>query len=223
MKRSRSRPSKSSQPPGPPDPAQDGLSAEEQHLWHHVARSIAPIKSKSRVSPPNTSGDGPSLEMPPPRRPARYNDPAAKTKLPHSTAPVMSSAAAPAPPPPLAGFDPRQAKRLGSGRAGIDARLDLHGLRHDDAQARLRAFLLDCHARGHKMVLVITGKGRETSDSTTPFAGTLDRAPRGVLRRNLPRWLDAPALREIVVSYTSAALRHGGDGAYYIQLRRRDR
>ena len=42
---------------------------------------------------------------------------------------------------------------------------------------------------------------------------------RGVLRRNVPRWLAEPELRMIVVGYTSAHARHGGEGAFYVQLR----
>ena len=44
-----------------------------------------------------------------------------------------------------------------------------------------------------------------------------------MLKRNVPRWLAEPELRSIVVGLTTAAIRHGGDGALYVQLRRRDR
>lgn len=37
----------------------------------------------------------------------------------------------------------------------------------------------------------------------------------------MPRWLAEPELRSIVVSYTTAAPNHGGEGALYIQLRAR--
>jgi len=41
-----------------------------------------------------------------------------------------------------------------------------------------------------------------------------------VLKRNVPRWLDEPDLRPLVVSYTTAAIHHGGEGALYIHLRK---
>ena len=44
-----------------------------------------------------------------------------------------------------------------------------------------------------------------------------------MLRRNVPRWLAEPDLRAIVVSYTTAAIHHGGEGALYLQLRSRHR
>jgi DNA-nicking Smr family endonuclease len=41
-----------------------------------------------------------------------------------------------------------------------------------------------------------------------------------VLRRSVPLWLDEPELRAIVVGYASAGVRHGGDGALYVRLRK---
>jgi DNA-nicking Smr family endonuclease len=37
----------------------------------------------------------------------------------------------------------------------------------------------------------------------------------------VPMWLAEPDMRALVVSYTTAHARHGGEGALYIQLRRR--
>lgn len=208
----------------PSDP--DNLSGEEQALWRHVASSIEPIAGKARVRDAGKRITEDEAPQAPRRHPARSgsprDEPAATPGRQRSRA-----TASPAPEaraiPPLAAFDPRKAKKLGGGRAGIDARLDLHGLRQDEALGRLRGFLRDCYARELRTVLVITGKGRETDDPSTPFYDTLDRLPRGVLRRNLPRWLDEPELRAIVVSYTTAAQRHGGDGAFYIQIRKHSR
>lgn len=102
------------------------------------------------------------------------------------------------------------------------ARIDLHGMHQWEAHTRLRAFLLGCHARGQRTVLVITGKGgpapdRETWRHDDPF----ERHEPGVLRRNVPRWLGEPELRTLVVSTSPAAIRHGGDGALYVILRRK--
>jgi DNA-nicking Smr family endonuclease len=115
----------------------------------------------------------------------------------------------------LAALERRQARRLRSGQVEIEARLDLHGMRQSDAHAALRRFLLACHARGVRWALVITGKG------ATARGGASGEHERGVLRRNVPRWLAEPELRAIVISYTAAAAPHGGEGALYVQLRRR--
>jgi DNA-nicking Smr family endonuclease len=108
---------------------------------------------------------------------------------------------------------------VGSGKLPIDDVLDLHGLTQEAAHHRLRGFLMGSHADGLKMVLVITGKGGGRSDGGADhWSG--GAAPRGVLRRSVPMWLDEPELRAIVVSYSSAGVRHGGEGALYIRLRK---
>jgi DNA-nicking Smr family endonuclease len=53
------------------------------------------------------------------------------------------------------------------------------------------------------------------------MAGAFGEPRRGVLRRNVPAWLEEPALRSIVLGYTAAGVRHGGEGALYVQLRKR--
>jgi DNA-nicking Smr family endonuclease len=70
-------------------------------------------------------------------------------------------------------------------------------------------------------VLVITGKGRTEDDPTRPFDMADEKRGRGVLKRNVPRWLAEPALAPFVVSCATASPRHGGEGALYVHLRRR--
>jgi DNA-nicking Smr family endonuclease len=53
-----------------------------------------------------------------------------------------------------------------------------------------------------------------------PTARARWRAARGVLLRGVPLWLEQPELRAVVLSYTTAGTRHGGDGALYVQLRK---
>ena len=121
----------------------------------------------------------------------------------------------------MADFDRRQARRIATGKAEVEARIDLHGLRQRDAHARLRAFLFDAHARGLKTVLVITGKGgSEAADAARDLA---DDRQRGVLRRSVPLWLREHDVQSIVVSFTQAGARHGGAGALYVRLRRKHR
>ena len=64
-------------------------------------------------------------------------------------------------------------------------------------------------------MLVITGKGVSAERQRDHFM-----EERGVLRRLVPQWLCEPELRNFVVSYTASHVRHGGDGALYVKLRR---
>jgi DNA-nicking Smr family endonuclease len=122
-------------------------------------------------------------------------------------------------PQPLPTVQRRQARRIASGAIEIEARLDLHGATQSVAHARLVAFLQGSAQRGLKTVLVITGKGASRERASSALAGR-EREEIGVLRRSVPRWLAEAPLRALVISYQTAAPRHGGDGAFYILLRR---
>ncbi len=188
------------------------ISEAEADLWKHATRSLSPIKVKPRVTEAKEPAQAP------PRRPA----PAPKReKDPPTAAPAPARKIEPPRRlPPLADLDRRKVRQIASGKVEIEARIDLHGLRQHEAAARLRAFLLDAHARGLKTVLVITGKGGDV-DRDDHAREMMGAGRRGVLRRNVPEWLAAPELRTVVLGYTQAGVRHGGDGAIYVQLRRR--
>jgi DNA-nicking Smr family endonuclease len=113
----------------------------------------------------------------------------------------------PASPPALAPIDRRARQKLARGRNVIDARIDLHGMTQAQAHAALRRFLLSAQAHDARYVLVVTGKGRG--------------AERGILRRQVPLWLGLPEFRGLVVGFDIAHIAHGGEGALYVQMRRR--
>ena len=186
------------------------MTPDEAALWDHTTRTLSPVKGKARVI--KAAPAEPSKPSPP--------QPSAKKSPPAPAArPPAPPTPRPAPSPPLADFDRRQARRIATGKLEIEARIDLHGLRQSDAAARLRTFLFDAYARGLKTVLVITGKGGEAPRGDY-MAEVFGQKARGVLRRSVPGWLDGPELRAVVLGYTTAGVRHGGEGALYVQLRR---
>ena len=115
-------------------------------------------------------------------------------------------------------LDPKTRQKLVRGQISIDARLDLHGMRQDEAHHRLVQFVDTSFRRGLRTVLVITGKGSGGGD-VRPGRYAMNEG-RGVLRTNVPRWLAEPHLRARVWSVAEAGPRHGGSGAYYVMLRR---
>lgn len=193
------------------------LSEEERALWEHAARDLKPLKSaKGRVPDTLAQDTGPTpprADKPKQAQRGRATDvprPASLSKPSKKTADA---------PPLRAELDRRKTRRI-----EVDARIDLHGMRQSEAHAALRRFLIEAHANRLRWVLVITGKGTTLrrsmgAEEDSGYGGE----ERGVLRRNVPRWLAEPDLRTIVVGFASAAIRHGGEGALYVQLRRRDR
>ena len=170
------------------------LSEEEAALWDGFVRSIKPLR-RGRKSPKKAKVTPPVAAKPPrPRHPV-----------------------SPAAPPPLAPLERRLKQRVASGRAPIEVRIDLHGLTQNEAHAELLRFLEQAQADGRRIALVVTGKGGSRGDGG---AHARD-GQRGVLRRQVPLWLELPAFRALVVGFDNAHAGHGGDGALYVRLRRR--
>ncbi len=173
------------------------LTADERELWAKVAESIQPLPGRRLPSPPTK----PAPETP-------------ETTPQQEPIPVRAASAQPVKPkahPPLAPIEPKIARNLRRG-GEVDARIDLHGLRQDQAHSRLRAFLVRAQSNGARVVLVITGKG------TTGGGGLFDE--KGVLKRQVPIWLSEPGMRAIVLGFSEASVTHGGSGALYVRLRR---
>ncbi|MCC5976843.1 MAG: Smr/MutS family protein [Salinarimonas sp.] len=113
------------------------------------------------------------------------------------------------------GLDRRERRSLRRRVREVDDRLDLHGMRQEEAHRALIRFLQSASARDCAIVLVVTGKGG--------VGGPGYGDERGVLRRITPHWLRASELRPFVVGFEEAAAHHGGAGALYVRLRRRGR
>ncbi len=89
------------------------------------------------------------------------------------------------------------------------------GMTQAEAHGALHHFLARAQNNGARLVLVVTGKGE--ARPSTEFGAS------GVLRRAVPLWLKAPEWRVFVVGFEEASRPHGGAGALYVRLRRRDK
>jgi len=105
-------------------------------------------------------------------------------------------------------------KKMLRGKLKPEARIDLHGMTLAQAHPALTRFILSAHDSGKRLVLVITGKGKDRDDQgPIPIR-------RGVLKHQVPNWLHTPPLGRVVLDVREAHFRHGGTGAYYVYLSR---
>lgn len=103
-----------------------------------------------------------------------------------------------------AGLDAKRWQALRRGRMKPERTLDLHGRRAQDAHGAVRQFLFAAVAEGLRCVAIVTGKGSSLEG--------------GVLRRELPHWLNGPELRPLLLG---AAHPHATNpGAVHLMLRR---
>lgn len=175
------------------------LSAEEIELWLNVTRGVV-----------RRPGSG-SPRHPQPRVDAEPDAGGAGNTLAKgaSTPPTPGERKVP---PPLAPLERGLRQKLARGRAAPDAAIDLHGMRRQEAFTALREFLARAQISGARIVLVVTGKGRGASGG----------GGAGILRTSVPNWLRGAEYRSIILGFEEAARPHGGAGALYVRLRRRD-
>jgi DNA-nicking Smr family endonuclease len=120
------------------------------------------------------------------------------------------------------GINGATAERMHRGDLAPEARIDLHGMTETVAYKALVTFLTAAMRRGQHLVLVVTGKGVRPVDRFAAFDMELQTSARGVLRAMVPRWLSEPPLIRLIADIRHAHPRHGGEGAYYIYLRKKD-
>lgn len=174
-------------------------SPEDEAVWQRLTASTNPLPRDSRNRYVTQPQNGRS------KTPARTEQ---NPSLPGKAAPVKAKTARPAglkTPPSQPALMPRTRRRLARGTLPIEARLDLHGLTLIEAERQLARFVARAQGQNKIWLLVITGKGARGE---------------GKLRRALPTWLNRDALAGQIVEYGPAAPNHGGDGAFYLRLRR---
>jgi DNA-nicking Smr family endonuclease len=178
----------------------------DAHLWRTVAARARPLKQKrGRFHPVAKILAEVADEKTAAPKPAPVPAPKPERKPPPVTQlPALHPGAAP-------GVDRNTAARLRKGELPIEATLDLHGFTQSEAHSALIVFIAGSRALGHRCLLVVTGKGGKegTSGRTT-----------GILRANVPRWLNESPLRAHVLAFANARPRHGGEGALYVLIRR---
>jgi DNA-nicking Smr family endonuclease len=197
------------------------LTDADRALWEHVIRDVLPLRGpKRRRKAEGDSADGAPNAVAAPDTAAAPGEEVRIAKPSKAEKPAKVPARSPAKPaapplvksaPPLAPIERRTKLRLVRGVVEIDARIDLHGLTRHEAHDRLARFLIQAQLHGNRIVLVITGKGAPAGWGHE----------RGVLRREVPLWLESSELRPLVVGFETAHALHGGEGALYVRVRRR--
>lgn len=185
-----------------------GLSAGEQAAWAHLASSVKPLAGRK---PPKPPAPAKPAVPPPAAAPSAAQRPVAAARRVKSPPPPVLPKAAPAPDP---GLDSHWDRRVKGGRIVPDLTLDLHGHTLDTAYDRIMAGIDQARMMDARVVLVIAGRERPVDPA--------DRmAKRGAIRAKLLDWLAASRHGDAISAVRRAHIRHGGEGALYLILKRR--
>ncbi|KAA9006817.1 Smr/MutS family protein [Histidinibacterium aquaticum] len=191
------------------------LSPEERNLWDSVARSTDPLHKRRRDPAP----DPPKEALTRPRTDERARNTTLSPfeiggRVDHSRDHDLMAGLSEQLSQKTVRMDRKKHTKLKRGKLSPEGRLDLHGMTLAQAHPELMDFVLTAHARGKRILLVITGKGKHREEPG-PIPQKL-----GVLRHQVPQWLRMPPLGPLVLDVVPAHLSHGGGGAYYVVLRR---
>jgi DNA-nicking Smr family endonuclease len=171
------------------------LRDEDRALWETFTRPIKPLRKRAVATAASKAAAPEPDKSDKPEKLEKRKTPA------KAAAPAGHESPKPPASPPLMPLDRRTKARVARGHTAIDRRIDLHGLTQAQAHAALLHFIRQSAAQEARTVLVITGKS-------------------GVLRRQVPYWLALPDFRALLIGFEQAAIRHGGEGALYLRLRR---
>lgn len=177
------------------------VTPEERKLWNRVAATTSRAPESSFEISENAG-------KPQPLKP-RFAIP--DFKIGSKSSSTAASAIDVSPQSPI---DNKSMARMRRGKLVPEAKIDLHGMTQNEALPSLTQFILRSAQRNFRMVLVITGKGKDR-----PSQGPIPERV-GVLRQNLPVWLARPPLNSVVQDSVVAHQRHGGSGAFYVYLKR---
>jgi DNA-nicking Smr family endonuclease len=168
------------------------LSEADKTAWVAYARLVEPLPGRSVPPLPSASAPAPLASM------AKSEPARTPSKARPARASGLSIGAHPA------GLDAATWQRFRTGRLAAARRLDLHGFTAQRAYLAVSHFLKVAHADHVRCVEIVTGRGEGEG---------------GVLRRELPFWLNLPELRPVVLA---AAHPHPANpGSVRVLLRRR--
>ncbi len=168
-----------------------GLTAEEIRQWREANRQT----TKKRDAVDREVDEG--IVLPPKRQSVSTSN--------HGGMKFVETARARKNLSPLKQLSIREAVRSFRPYGPIEATLDLHGLSKFEAYERVQHFIIAAKRRGQRHVTIITGKGR---------GGEV-----GVLRANLPHWLNEPGLRPLISAVAEARAEKGGAGVMHVLVK----
>ena len=86
--------------------------------------------------------------------------------------------------------------------------IDLHGYRLQTARIILHDYIVNAYEKKIRNILIITGKGRNNT---------------GVLKKEVPLWLNDETLIDLLINYETAPNKFGGEGALLVRIKNKNK
>ena len=103
-------------------------------------------------------------------------------------------------------FSSEQLNSFKHGKAKPEGVIDLHGYRLCNAKIALQKYIVNAYEKNIRNILVITGKGYNNT---------------GVLKREVPLWLNDQKLTSLLVNFEIAPKEFAGEGALLVKIKKK--
>jgi len=95
-------------------------------------------------------------------------------------------------------------------------KLDLHGNTLDEANQKVKEFIIRYYILGYRKLLIVTGKGNRSKVHDNPYISE----NLSVLKNSIPEFIkNHDELKKKIIKISDADLKDGGKGAIYIFLK----
>lgn len=96
----------------------------------------------------------------------------------------------------------------GGAKKPYDYKLDLHGLSLQQAFNQFKGIIERSYYNKLRVILVVTGKGKNSEKGS------------GLIKREFVFWTELPEIKDKISGVSVADIKHGGDGAFYVSIKR---
>jgi|TARA_B100001964_G_scaffold116225_1_gene129524 DNA-nicking Smr family endonuclease len=107
--------------------------------------------------------------------------------------------------------------KLKKNKIPINRKVDFHGCSLDEAKKIFFNTINDCFSKNYRCILFITGKGsiKKVNDHSQEI-----KLYYGKIRSNFLDWTNHKAAQSKILNIQQASIKSGGDGAFFVYLRK---
>ena len=109
-------------------------------------------------------------------------------------------------------------KGIKKGSFHIDKKIDFHGKSLLESEEQFNNTIIESYNSGQRCLLFVTGKGlfklKNYEESYKP------KLYHGIIRTSFVEWARSKKFSKYILSFEQASIEHGGDGAFYVYLRK---
>mgnify|MGYP003951380317 CR=1 FL=1 len=110
-------------------------------------------------------------------------------------------------------------KAIRRGLYKVEKKIDFHGKTLIESEERFNSAIIECYNSNKRCLLFVTGKGlfksKNIDNSDKP------KLYHGIIRSSFVEWAKSKKLSKYILDFEQASIEHGGDGAFYVYLRKK--